>query len=207
MALLFVIAILLNLCMEQSSEGDALAPSDSKDSERRLKPLADSVREVLKEPILSILLERSSITRAQLETLLIDLVLEDTSGTHLPYERKAQLRHSTPRRKGVSRGAFNRTLYQARRNILRSIYTMVLLAYLGLFDYSIFRPFEEIAGKIGDYRRIRETLAGKSKLSAEDLESYRTAERVILDALDELNSPLILKSLSSRRKADSSDTE
>ncbi|MCF2137294.1 MAG: hypothetical protein K9W43_08650 [Candidatus Thorarchaeota archaeon] len=154
----------------------------------------------MKEPILTTLLDRSNITRPQLETLLIDLVVEDAAGTHLPYEQKAGLRRKTAKRKGVSRGAFNRTLQQARRNVMRSIYTMVLLAYLGLFDYSIFRPFEEISAKIADYRRVREVLAGKTKLSAEDVESYRTAERVVLDALDELASPLMLKSSSSKRK-------
>ncbi|MHA1771178.1 MAG: hypothetical protein ACTSYL_08970 [Candidatus Thorarchaeota archaeon] len=177
---------------------------ESKDT-RPVHLLAKSVQDVMKEPILSTLLERSNITRPQLETLLIDLVIEDAAGMHLPYEQKAGLRSKTTKRKGVSRGAFNRTLQQARRNVMRSIYTMVLLAYLGLFDYSIFRPFEEISAKIADYRRIREVLAGKVKLSTEDAESYRAAERVVLDALEELAGPLILKSSSSKRKQGPSD--
>ena len=167
--------------------------------------ISRTVNDVLSEPILTTLLERSNLTRAQLETLLIDLVVEDAVGLRLPYETKANLRRTTSKTQGVSRGAFNRTLQQARKNVMRSIYTMVLLAYLGLFDFSIFRPFEEITAKIGDYRRIREVLAGKTKLTPEDVESYRAAERVVMDALEELASPLILKASASKRKSDGSE--
>jgi hypothetical protein len=77
---------------------------------------------------------------------------------------------------------------------------MLLLSYLGFFDFTIFRPFEEIAGKIGDYRRTRDALAGKVDLSNEDLESYRIAERAVVAALEDLASPLALKSGLSRQK-------
>jgi len=77
---------------------------------------------------------------------------------------------------------------------------MLLLSYLGFFDFTIFRPFEEIAGKIGDYRRIRDALAGKADLSNEDLETYRIAEKAIVAALENLASPLVLKSDLSRQK-------
>ena len=80
------------------------------------------------------------------------------------------------------------------------LYTMLLLAYLGLFDYAIFRPFEEISSKIGGYQNIQEVLAGRSNLSPEDLESYKAAERTVMDALEELASPLILKSETSKHR-------
>ena len=161
-------------------------------------------RRVMNEPIMKILLERSLLTKAQLETLLIDLVVEDQLGNHVPYEDKATIRSkSAGRTKGVSRGSFNRTLRQSRRNVTRCMYTMLLLAYLDLFDFAVFRPFEEMASKIGDYRRIREVLAGREELSNEDIESYKTAERSINDALNELASPLILKSEISKKRVDS----
>lgn len=160
-------------------------------------------KQVLREPILRALLQGSNLTTAQLETLLIDLVVEDSYGAHIPYDRKASLRsRKTARSTGVTRGAFNRTLRQARRNVTQCLYTMLLLAYLGFFDFTIFRPFEETAGKIGDYRRIRDVLAGKVNLSNEDLESYRIAERAVVKALEGLASPLSLKSDISRRKKD-----
>ncbi len=77
---------------------------------------------------------------------------------------------------------------------------MMLLAYLGLFDFSIFRPFEEVSTRIGDYRRIRDVLAGKSNLSKEDIESYKAAEKTIMAALDELTSSLALKTDLARKK-------
>ena len=167
-----------------------------------LRGIAQGAKRVLKEPILKALLEHSHLTESQIETLLIDLVIEDNQGDHIPYDDKASFRSkSGERTRGVSRGAFNRTLKQARRNVTRSLYTMLLLAYLGLFDYAIFRPFEEVATRIGDYRRIRDVLAGKADLSTEDLESYKSAERAILAVLDDLAFPLILKSELSRRKS------
>ncbi len=166
-----------------------------------LRELVAGVRAVMREPILRTLLAHSNLTPTQLETLLIDLVTDDTANRPLPYELKALLRQRSrggDRPSGVSRGAFNRTLAQARRNVMRSIYTMILLAYLGLFDHSVFRPFEEVASRIGDYRRMREVLAGRTDLSSEELESYRVIEQNILDALEELISPLTLKPLRSK---------
>ena len=156
--------------------------------------VARSVEDVMREPILKLLLARSNLTEAQLETLLIDLVIEDMGVSVSSYEMKARYRsRKSAAKRGVSRGAFNRTLAQARRNVMRSIYTMILLSYLGLLDHRVFRPFEEIASRIEDYRRIRDVLARKKRLTAEDMESYRTAERIIETALKELTDHLALR--------------
>ena len=80
---------------------------------------------------------------------------------------------------------------------------MLLLAYLGLFDQTLFTPFEEVAARIGGYRRIRDVLAGRTQLSSEELESYHSAERTILSALESLSNSLSLKSEMSRRRSDS----
>ncbi len=168
---------------------------------KELRGVGSGTKRVMNEPILKILLEHSFLTNTQLETLLIDLVVEDQIGNHIPYEEKAAIRSkSGSRATGVSRGSFNRSLKQSRRNVTRCLYTMLLLAYLDLFDFSVFRPFEEIATKIGDYRRIREVLSGREGLSNEDVESYRAAELTITEALNELASSLILKSELSRKK-------
>ncbi|MGY5852587.1 MAG: hypothetical protein RTU92_03385 [Candidatus Thorarchaeota archaeon] len=175
---------------------------DSKSGQQNMRKLVSNVRKMLKEPILEILIERSALTEAQIETLLIDLVLEDSYGASIAYESKASLRTKEGTRKmGVSRGAFNRTLSQARKNVTKSVYTLLLMAYLGLFDMAVFRPFEEIASRIGGYRMIREVLAGKTELTSEEMESYRSAERLIVSALEELDSPLVLKTDTSKRKA------
>ncbi|MFW9794876.1 MAG: hypothetical protein ACFFEE_11265 [Candidatus Thorarchaeota archaeon] len=177
----------------------------SRQSEEKetVKRLTSSAKQVLREPILKKLQEGSVLSEAQIETLLIDLVVEDSYGSHITYENKASYRSKQgSRSRGVSRGAFNRTLKQARRNLTRCFYTMLLLAYLGLFEFTIFRPFEEVAARIGDYRRIRDILAGKTELTAEELESVRVTERTIMSALDELSASLVLKSDISRKKSE-----
>lgn len=175
--------------------------TEQNEDKESIKRLASSARQVLREPILKKLQNGSVLSEAQVETLLIDLVVEDGHGSHITYENKASFRSKQgTKSRGVSRGAFNRTLKQARTNLTRCFYTMLLLAYLGLFEFTIFRPFEEVAARIGDYRRIRDILSGKTELSAEELESIRVTERTILSALDELSSSLLLKSDMSRRK-------
>ncbi len=177
--------------------------SGQSEEKETIKKLTSGAKQVLREPILKKLQEGSVLSEAQIETLLIDLVVEDNYGSHITYENKALYRskHGT-RSRGVSRGAFNRTLKQARKNLTRSFYTMLLLAYLGLFELTIFRPFEEVAARIGDYRRIRDILAGKTELTTEELESVRVTERIIMSALDELSASLTLKSDISRRKSE-----
>ncbi|MGY5871072.1 MAG: hypothetical protein RTV72_02395 [Candidatus Thorarchaeota archaeon] len=177
--------------------------SSDQSDKKAIKNLTSGAKQVLKEPILKMLQEGSTLSTAQLETLLIDLVVEDNYGSHISYEDKASYRSRTgSRSRGVSRGAFNRTLTQARRNVTRCLYTMLLLAYLGLFDSTVFRPFEVVATRIGDYRRIRDILAGKIELTQEDLESITVTEKTIISFLEELSTSLALKSELSRRTTD-----
>ncbi len=175
--------------------------STTQPNKKAIKNLTSGTKQVLKEPILRKLQEGSTLSSAQLETLLIDLVIEDNYGSHITYENKASYRSKTgSRSRGVSRGAFNRTLTQARTNVTRCLYTMLLLAYLGLFDSTVFRPFEVVATRIGDYRRIRDILAGKTELTQEDIESVVVTEKTIMSFLEELSSSLVLKSELSRKK-------
>lgn len=83
--------------------------------------------------IFKLLSERCSLTKKQLETLLIDLILE-SKGTSLTVEEKAKLR-------GVSKGSFLRTKKQAIDNITKSLYTVLLLGYLGLFELPTYSWF------------------------------------------------------------------
>lgn len=176
--------------------------SNNNSNKTTIKNLASGTRQILKEPILKKLQEGSTLSLAQLETLLIDLVVEDNLGSHITYDDKASYRSRTGSRShGVSRGAFNRTLTQARRNVTRCLYTMLLLAYLGLFDSTVFRPFEVVATRIGDYRRIRDILAGKTQLTQEDHESIAVTEKTIMSFLEELSSALVLKSELSKKKS------
>ena len=67
------------------------------------------------------LLKRSALTDTQLDTLLSDF-----NGRSL--KEKIGLRD-----RSVSKGAFIRTLKQAKENLRSSIFTLLLLGYLGYF--------------------------------------------------------------------------
>ncbi|MEM2592715.1 MAG: hypothetical protein QXI60_09030 [Thermofilaceae archaeon] len=74
--------------------------------------------------ILKSLLKLSYLTEPQLEVLLIELGSANL-GRRLALREKAEIR-------GVSKGAYARTMRQAIDNIKRSIYTLFLLRYLGV---------------------------------------------------------------------------
>ena len=95
------------------------------------------------DSISKILSENSNLTKTQLETLLIDVLVENVFDIDINYEKKAGLRIL-----GVTRGAFNRTLRQARTNVIKSIYTILLLGYLGMFDDCRLYPYLEISNKL-----------------------------------------------------------
>lgn len=102
----------------------------------------------LNDPIAEILYKNSHLTKTQLETLLIDILAENLSGKTLNYDEKASLRLTKAK---ISRGAFNRTLKQAKENVIKSIYTILLLGYLGVFESTTLDPYIEIANKLKTY--------------------------------------------------------
>ncbi|MCW4027916.1 MAG: hypothetical protein NWE76_10595 [Candidatus Bathyarchaeota archaeon] len=103
---------------------------------------------LFRDPLVEILVKNSHMTKTQVETFLIDVLAEKVTGRKIIYEQKARLRLM---KSGVTRGAFNRSLAQARRNVTKSIYTMILLGYLGVFDTPSLDPYVEIANKIRSY--------------------------------------------------------
>ncbi|MEM3000302.1 MAG: hypothetical protein QW674_02355 [Candidatus Bathyarchaeia archaeon] len=102
----------------------------------------------LNDPVAQILYKNSQLTKTQLETLLIDILAENISGKPLKYDEKAKLRLTKAK---ISRGSFNRTLKQAKENVIKSIYTVLLLGYLGIFETTTLDPYLEIANKLKEY--------------------------------------------------------
>ena len=117
----------------------------------RLK-LKDGVQVWLKgalnDPIVEILAKNSQLTKTQLETYLIDVLAENLAGKQLKYDEKAALRLTKAK---ISRGSFNRTLKQSKENVIKSIYTVLLLGYLGVFESTTLDPYLEIANKLHEY--------------------------------------------------------
>ena len=137
----------------------------------------------LNDPIAEILAKNSNLTKTQLETLLIDILAENISEKSLKYEEKAKLRLSA-----VSRGAFNRTLRQARWNVIQSIYTILLLGYLGVFEDTRLDPYLEVANKLQTYMKAHRDLLGK-QATDEHLRIISMLHDELKTSLEQLSKP------------------
>ena len=141
---------------------------------------------IFSDPMTKILVKNSHLTKTQVETFLIDILAEKIAGKKLGYEQKAKLR---PIASGVTRGSFNRTLAQARRNIIKSIYTIILLGYLGVLETPCLDPYFEIATKIRTYTEAY-TEALKSKRPAkEHIRVIRMLQEQLEQGLQLLSKP------------------
>lgn len=108
--------------------------------------LQNMLNRSFKDPIMVILLKNSNLTKIQYESLLIDYFTDNMTDNILTYDNKAIYRS-----KKVSRGSFSRTLSQARRNIISSIYTILLLSYVGIYDTPPFEEYKNLAEKLSEY--------------------------------------------------------
>ncbi len=131
----------------------------------------------LNDPIVKILSKNSQLTKTQLETLLIDVLAENMAGKQLKYDEKARLRLTKAK---ISRGAFNRTLKQSKENVIKSIYTVLLLGYLGVFESTTLDPYLEIANKLHDYLEAHKDIPAES----EELKDHLKVIEIIREELE-----------------------
>jgi len=124
------------------------------------------LKNTINDPITKILAKNSNLTEIQIETLLIDFLAENIAEKTIKMEEKARLRLT---KAGISRGAFNRTLKQARRNVIQSIYTILLLGYLGIFDSARLDPYLEIANKLQAYLNAYKNILPDKNRAEENL--------------------------------------
>ena len=139
----------------------------------------------LKDPIVNILAKNSHLTKTQLETLLIDVLSENLAGKQLKYDEKAKLRLTKAQ---ISRGAFNRTLRQSKENVIKSIYTVLLLGYLGIFESTTLDPYLEIANKLQQYIEAYKNIPNKSEELNEHLKIIEMVREELETSLKQLSS-------------------
>lgn len=137
----------------------------------------------INEPIVKILVENSNLTKIQLETFLIDVLSEKIAGK-LINDEKAKLRLI---KSGVSRGAFNRTLKQARRNIIQAIYTVLLLGYFGVFETTSLDPYIEAANKLKTLFNTYKNFKSEKRIRDEQLRIVNILRSELESSLEKLS--------------------
>jgi len=137
------------------------------------------------DPIIKILAGNSHLTRKQLETLLIDFLAPNIAGKSLTNEEKALFRLAKAR---ISRGAFNQTLRQARRNIIQSIYTILLLGYLGIFEDTRLDAYIEVSNKLKEYISAYKGALANNDLATEHLQIVTVLREELENTLERLSS-------------------
>jgi len=140
----------------------------------------------LDDPIVKILAKNSHLTKIQLETLLIDILSENAVGKPLKYDEKAKLRLTKAK---ISRGAFNRTLKQAKENVVKAIYTVLLLGYLGIFESTTLDPYLEIANKLQKYMEAYKKIPNKSEELNDHLKVIEMIKEELETSLKQLSNP------------------
>jgi len=152
------------------------------ESLKSLKDLQNWIKEVFQDPLAKILIEKSNLTKTQLETFLIDVITDYLTDKSIKIEDKAKIRIKGE----ISKGAFNRTLNQARKNILSSIYTLILLGYLGLIDLTTITKYIEASEKLKEYMELVKTRRERE-------EAVEEARRELEEIFRELSEPKKIK--------------
>lgn len=153
----------------------------------RIKDRVQSwLKSSLNDPIVKILAENSNLTKTQLETFLIDILASNISGKQLKYDEKAKLRLL---KGGVSRGAFNRTLRQARKNVIQSVYTILLLGYLGAFESISLESYLEISNKLRTYMSAYQDVWKDKETMSEQLRMMTVLREELETSLNQLSKP------------------
>lgn len=141
------------------------------------------IQKAFQDPITDLLLKNSNLTRTQFETLMIDLLIDVMSDEKVTFKEKTIFRAHK-----VSRGSFSRTLGQARRRVLSSIFTMVLLSYVGVYGDELFEEYENLAEKLREYLTTIEKSGSSASSSI-----YKRIEEELIIGIDELSHPTKLK--------------
>jgi hypothetical protein len=140
----------------------------------------------LNDPITKILAKNSHLTKIQLETMLIDILAENIAGKQLKYDEKANLRLMKAK---LSRGSFNRTLKQAKENVIKSIYTVLLLGYLGIFESTTLDPYLEIANKLQKYIEAYKDMPNQSVEQSEPQRIIEIIREELETSLKQFSNP------------------
>jgi hypothetical protein len=176
---------------------------DKGNSEKQdIEKVRKYIENILSDPIVNKLLKSSNITPIQFETLLINFLLDEGAGKPVKYKIKGFLRSPSKKRKfptlktkGVTRGAFRRVLGQACANVIKAIYSLVLLGYVGILDSPSLHPYLDMSNIISNYMEQMEISFGQ-EISEEKRAALEILERNLLDMIQKYADPFFLASRS-----------
>jgi hypothetical protein len=114
---------------------------------------------------------------------MIDLLIDVLSEEKIPFKEKTLFRA-----KIVSRGSFSRTLGQGRKRVISSIFTIVLLNYVGVYDA---KPFEEYQNLVEKLREYLTAIEGSSPNHSRTM--LRRIEAELKEGIEALSRPTKLK--------------
>jgi hypothetical protein len=141
------------------------------------------IQKAFQDPITDLLLKNSNLTKVQFETLMIDLLIDVMSDEKVSFKDKTLFRT-----KKVSRGSFSRTLGQARYRVISSIFTIVLLSYVGVYDAKPFEEYQNLSEKLREYLFTIEKSGSKQSSAL-----LRRIEEELTLGIESLSHPTKLK--------------
>ena len=118
--------------------------------------------------------EESHLTKTQLDSLLLAFQYK-IEGYSL--DEIVKMRDSGP----VSKGSYLRTLGQAQSNFRKSLYTLLLVIYLGILDTSTIGDFVALSDRLGSLKdmEIPEETILEIKSIIDEISDRITADKVL----------------------------
>jgi hypothetical protein len=140
-------------------------------------PIDWSLARLKSDALARAILQNSHLTEVQFSTLIVDVLWAASQPPHGDEGPRF-------RRRRVSKGAFNRSLAQARRNVIKSIYTVFLLAYFGLFDSPKLEPFLRLGDEMKSFLDARHERRHESDFEGGD--AMKALESALESSIGEL---------------------
>ena len=107
------------------------------------------------DPILDYLYQHSHLTQTQLDTFLIRKQQVD-----IKLQNQIKLKDGNI----PTKGAFLRSLQQAKNNINKSIYTILLINYLEIIDYNDIQNIEKISQILLEFKQKKSESINKENI-------------------------------------------
>ncbi|MFW9923476.1 MAG: hypothetical protein ACFFDW_09360 [Candidatus Thorarchaeota archaeon] len=123
-------------------------------NEKELKLIKNQLKETMSNPVIKLFYENdekdsnkgskewTNLTKTQLETLIIDLIADEIN-PDIGYLERGKIR-------GVTKRSFYRTLEQARMNLIRAIFTIMVAGVLNIIDSPRLSDFNNLSQNFVD---------------------------------------------------------